>query len=436
MDSEAFLRRLETHRQGRRITDESYARIAAHERNPGAPHPVPIVTGASDLVDDGPFLFKKAYNMKFSLGVAAAIGATLILAGTGLLCVLIFDAIQVEMFFPFFGVITLAAYFAPVSNLEGRAKDFVGEARSILFAVGLLISVSYFLFEILEWEDVSDFPANLRNLLPLLGVVLFASHFARQMDAYVSHYLTWGLWFVPLTYVFVGSDSDTAYSLSIVIAALVAEVVWEWLSDTRPSSSGVQATMQGMMLGIIAWISLYVYGDWLNNDSIYPVLLLVGWFVVAELTKQQRWARFYPTGGNKGWLLVLLVLVFFTGLPLHMGFEISDNFGPEEIDIAGFDLELVWVYAFIIHALMGLQAFDWKPGDVVAKPSLSEPRTNYGSIFFLMTFVWFVIGSIDLLEDLAAYIFLPLGILVLAFGTRRLIRSSSKSSTEDQGPSA
>ena len=436
MDAEAFLLRLNTHRQGGRITDESYASIAAHERNSEVPNPVMIETGTTDHIDDGPYLFKKAYNMKFSLGVAAAIGATLILAGTGLLCVLIYDAIQVEMFFPFFGVITLAAYFAPVSNLEGRAKDFVSEARSILFAVGLLISVSYFLFEILEWEDVSDFPANLRNLLPLLGVVLFASHFARQMDAYVSHYLTWGLWFVPLTYVFVGSDSDTAYSLSIVIAALVAEVVWEWLSDTRPSSSGVQATMQGMMLGIIAWISLYVYGDWLNNDSIYPALLLVGWFVVAELTKQQRWARFYPTGGNKGWLLVLLVLVFFTGLPLHMGFEISDNFGPEEIDIAGFDLELVWVYAFIIHALMGLQAFDWKPGDVVAKPSLSEPRTNYGSIFFLMAFVWFVIGSIDLLEDLAAYIFLPLGILVLAFGTRLLIRSSSKSSTEDQGPSA
>lgn len=436
MDSEAFLRRLETHRQGRRITDESYASIAAHERNFKVPNPVMIETGTTDYIDDGPFLFKKAYNMKFSLGVAAAIGATLILAGTGLLCVLIYDAIQVEMFFPFFGVITLAAYFAPVSKLEGRAKDFVSEARSILFAVGLLISMLYFLIEILEWDDSSDFPGNLRNLLPLLGVVLFASHFARQMDAYVSHYLSWGLWFVPLAFVFTGSDSDTAFSLSIVIAALVAEVVWEWLSDTRPSSSGVQATMQGMMLGIIAWVSLYVYGDWLNNDYIYPVLLLVCWFVVAELTKHQRWARFYPTGGNKGWLLVLLVLVFFTGLPLHMGFEISDNFGPEEIDIAGFDLELVWVYAFIIHALMGLQAFDWKPGDVVAKPSLSEPRTNYGSIFFLMAFVWFVIGSIDLLEDLAAYIFLPLGILVLAFGTWRLIRSSSKSPTEDQGPSA
>ena len=111
------------------------------------------------------------------------------------------------------------------------------------------------------------------------------------------------------------------------------------------------------------------------------MLLIVGWFVVAELTKNERWARFYPTGGNKGWLPILLVLVFFTGLPLYTGFEISDNFGPDDIAIAGFDLHLFWVYAFIIHGLMGLQAFDWKPGDVLTKPSLSEPRTNYGGIF-------------------------------------------------------
>ena len=165
--------------------------------------------------------------------------------------------------------------------------------------------------------------------------------FARQMDAHVSHTFTFVLWFFALGSAFSDSDFGTAFSLTIVIAALVAEMVWEWLSDTRPSSSGVQATMQGMMVGIIAWISLYVYGDWLNNDSIYPMLLLVGWFVVAELSKNERWARFYPTGGNKGWLPILFVLVFFTGLPLHMGFEISDNFGPEEIDIAGFDLHLV-----------------------------------------------------------------------------------------------
>jgi hypothetical protein len=433
MDSEAFLRRLETHRQGRRITDESYARIAAHERNPEGPHPVAIVSAEFDIVDDGPHLFRKAYNMKFSLGVAATLGATLILVGTALLCALI-DVD--ELVTPLFGAIALTAYFAPVSHLEGRAKDFVSEARSILFAVGLLIAVAWFLFEILEWGDWYDFPENLSTMLPMLGVALFASHFARQMDAYVSHALSWVLWFFVLTSAFSDSDFGTAFSLSIIMAALVAEMVLEWLSDSRRSSSGVQATTQGMMLGIIAWISLFAYEEWLNNDYVYPVLLLVGWFVIAELTKQKQWARFYPSGGNKGWIPVLLVLVFFTGLPLYTGFQIADNFGPDDIGVAGYDLHLFWVYALIIHVLMGLQAFDWKPGDVVGKPSLSEPRSNYGSVFFLMAFVWFVIAGVDFLEDLAAYLFLPLGFLVLAFGTWRLIRSSSKSPTEDQGPSA
>jgi hypothetical protein len=128
--------------------------------------------------------------------------------------------------------------------------------------------------------------------------------------------------------------------------------------------------------------------------------------------------------------------VFFTGLPLYTGLQISYDFGPDEIGVGDFDLHLFWVYAFIIHALMGLQAFDWKPGDAFVKSSLSEPRSNYGSIFFLMAFIWFVLGGVDFLEDLAAYLFLPLGFLVLVFGTWRLIRSGSKSLTEDEGQSA
>ena len=436
MDSEAFLRRLETHRQGRRITDESYARIAAHERNVAFPTSFTVGAAAADPVDNGRYLFSKAYNMKFGLGVAATLGATLILVGTGLLCVLIDDAIDVEMVTPLFGVIAAVAYFAPVSNLEGRAKEFVNEARSILFAVGLVISVAWFLFEILEWDGNDEFPSNLSTMLPLLGVALFASHFAREMDAYVSHNLSWVLWFFPLGFAYCDSEFGYAFSLSIIMAALVAEMVWEWLSDSRPSSSGVQAVMQGMMLGIIAWISLFVYEDWLEIGYIYPVLLLVGWFVVAELAKHQRWARFYPSGGDKGWLPVLLVLVFFTGLPLYTGLQISYDFGPDEIGVGDFDLHLFWVYAFIIHVLMGLQAFDWKPTDAFVKSSLSEPRSNYGSIFFLMAFIWFVLGGVDFLEDLAAYLFLPLGFLVLAFGTWRLIRSGSKSLAEDEGQSA
>ena len=441
MKSDLFLSRLDAHRRAGRLDEASYARIleheshatvAAYERNPEALKPVMIGNWEPNHVDDLPRLFGKAYNMKFGLGVAATLGATLILVGTALLCALI----EVdELVTPLFGAIALAGYFVPVSHLEGRAKDFVSEARSILFAVGLLISVMWLLFEILEWGDTYDFPDNLLTMLPVVGVALIASDFARQMDAYVSHASSWALWFFALISAFSDSDFGTAFCLSLIMAALVAEMVWEWLSDTRTSSSGVQAAMQGMMLGIIAWISLFAYEDWLDNDYIYPVLLLVGWFVVAELAKQKRWARFYPGGGNKGWLPILLVLVFFTGLPLYTSFQIADNFGPDDIAIAGFNLHLVWVYAFIIHMLMGMQAFDWKPSDAITKSSLSEPRSNYGSIFFLMAFVWFVIGGVDFLEDLAAYLFLPLGFLVLAFGTWRLIRTSSKSPMEDQGPS-
>ena len=442
MDLTDFLSRLAFHRAAGRLDEASYARIlehesnatiAAYDSNPEPLKPVAIGSWEADHVEDVPRLFGKAYNLKFGLGVAATLGATLILVGTGLLIALIeID----ELVTPLFGGIALVAFFAPFSHLEGRAKDFVSEARSILFAAGFLIAMLWFLFEIVEWGETDDFPDNLLTVLPIIGVALLASHFARQMDAHVSHTFTFVLWFFALGSAFSDSDFGTAFCLSIIMAALAAEMVLEWLSDTRPSSSGVQAGMQGMMVGIIAWISLFAYEEWLNNDYVYPMLLLVGWFVFAELSKNDRWARFYPTGGNKGWLPILLVLVFFTGLPLYTGFQIADNFGPDDIAIAGFDLHLFWVYAFIIHMLMGLQAFDWKPGEALTKSSLSEPRSNYGGIFFVMAFVWFVIGGVDFLEDLAAYLFLPLGFLVLVFGTWRLIRSSSKSPTEDQGPSA
>ena len=60
-----------------------------------------------------------------------------------------------ELVTPLFGGIALVAFFAPFSHLEGRAKDFVSEARSILFAAGFLIAMLWFLFEIVEWGDGS-----------------------------------------------------------------------------------------------------------------------------------------------------------------------------------------------------------------------------------------------------------------------------------------
>jgi hypothetical protein len=73
--------------------------------------------------------------------------------------------------------------------------------------------------------------------------------------------------------------------------------------------------------------------------------------------------------------------------------------------------------------------FNWVPQDVVVKPSLSHPGTFSGSIFFVMAFVWFLFGAVDFLEDLAGYVFLPLGLLMLLYGTKRLIAGSDASAT-------
>ena len=44
-----------------------------------------------------------------------------------------------------------------------------------------------------------------------------------------------------------------------------------------------------------------------------------------------------------------------------------------------------------------------------------------GSVFLIMAFFTFIGGMIDLLEELAGYLFLPIGLLVLIFGTKKLI---------------
>ena len=122
---------------------------------------------------------------------------------------------------------------------------------------------------------------------------------------------------------------------------------------------------------------------------------------------------------------MLGVLVFYTGVPIYTGFEVARTVGVRELTLGEFDLHLGWVYGFIIHVLMGLQMYRWDTAEVVLKPSLTEPRVFIGGVFFVMASVWFIFGSFDFLEDLAAYLFLPLGLLMLFFGTRRLIRTTS-----------
>ena len=42
-----------------------------------------------------------------------------------------------------------------------------------------------------------------------------------------------------------------------------------------------------------------------------------------------------------------------------------------------------------------------------------------------MAFVWFIVGLIDFLEEIAGYMFLPMGLIVLFLGTKRLMAGSS-----------
>tara|TARA_B100000767_G_scaffold204685_1_gene191513 strand:+ start:2622 stop:2984 length:363 start_codon:yes stop_codon:yes gene_type:complete len=111
---------------------------------------------------------------------------------------------------------------------------------------------------------------------------------------------------------------------------------------------------------------------------------------------------------------------------------IGDYSTVEEIGLGGYDISIGYLFGILFHGLMGLQMFGWKAADVVIKPSLTKPGTFAGSVFFIMAFVWFIFGLIDFLEDLAGYIFLPMGLLVLVLGTKRLMTGPTpEQGTED-----
>ena len=59
------------------------------------------------------------------------------------------------------------------------------------------------------------------------------------------------------------------------------------------------------------------------------------------------------------------------------------------------------------------------------RPSLTQSGTFVGSVFFIMAFVWFIVGLIDFLEEIAGYMFLPMGLIVLFLGTKRLMAGFS-----------
>ena len=433
MDTEAFLSRLDSHRQAGRVDDDSFSRVAEYEKSQKTSAPAPIVIGDSHVAseaeskpaEEGSHL--EANSMRFSLGVAAAIGATLILVGIGLLASLIDDASGVDLVIPLFGLLAGLAYFAPNLKVEGKAEVFVGEARSILFGVASMVAVMWYITVIVDRPSNEDFgPLNMFAWGPTLAVAFAAVDFARKMNAWVSYCLSWILWFYPFVFV-LEAEIGEFYGVMTLMAVLSYVMVSEYLDEKRTAGSGIQAAFLGMMWGIMAWFTLEEFDDIANNDVILPLAYIVGWMAVVEAARRYTTlltSRRYPNGQNKGWITTLGLLVFYTGIPLWFGFRFAESIGWEELEVAGFDVYLGFVFGLLVHATMGLQLFGWQAQNVVVKPSLTEPGSFAGSVFFLMAFVWFIFGAVDFLEDLAGYLFLPLGLLVLLIGTRRLIGSS------------
>ena len=440
MDTEAFLSRLDSHRQAGRVDDDSFSRVAEYEKSQKTSAPAPIVISDGHMAsepetkpaEEGSHL--AANSMRFSLGVAAAIGATLILVGIGLLASLIDDASGVDLVIPLFGLLAGLAYFAPNLKVEGKAEVFVGEARSILFGVASMVAVMWYITVIVDRPYYEDFgPLNMFAWGPTLAVAFAAVDFARKMNAWVSYCLSWILWFYPFVFV-LEAEIGEFYGVMTLMAVLSYVMVSEYLDEKRTAGSGIQAAFLGMMWGIMAWFTLEEFDDIANNDVILPLAYILGWMAVVEAARRYTTlltSRRYPSGQNKGWITALGLLVFYTGIPLWFGFRFAESIGWEELEVAGFDVYLGFVFGLLVHATMGLQLFGWQAQNVVVKPSLTEPGSFAGSVFFLMAFVWFIFGAVDFLEDLAGYLFLPLGLLVLLIGTRRLIRSSDSTSNED-----
>lgn len=429
-----FLSQLSGHLEAGRLDEASFNRIQKHELAKSDSASTEENSEPTQLSNDGASLRFKDNAMRFSLGVVAAIGATLVLIGFGLLASLIDDAIGLDIVTPLFALVACLAYFAPRLDVSGRAMVFVGEARAIIFGAASMISVVWFLGEIIDKSRNENFgPLNIFEWAPTLLVALASIHFARQMEAWVAYCAGWILWFYPMAFAIEQASETYAFiCLMVVMGVLFAELWREWFAKDRTPSFAIQAAFHSMMLGIMAWVSLFIFEEAFDNSMLMALLYVVGWFVWMKVFPEKFSSRDYSQSSlNTSWPSILGVLVFYTGVPLYAGFTIGDS-TIEEIGIGGFDISSGFLFGILFHGLMGLQMFGWKAANVVIKPSLTEPGTFAGSVFFIMAFVWFIFGLIDFLEDLAGYIFLPMGLLVLVLGTKRLMTGSTpEQGTED-----
>jgi hypothetical protein len=448
MESSDFVDRLEFHRDAGRLDTQSFESIKTFEEQ----QPISQVFGNISGVESSQAPVAEAstvgheeaskfnltdHAMRIALGTGAATGATMILFGVGFLSLLISDNFESihdaeEWLMSIgFGLLAIASWVSFRRRYTGKAEVFLNEARIIIFSVSALIAWVMFVEGPggRDWDR--DFgPFNSGLWLPLLALAIYSAQKARELDARVTYTATWILGAFPFFYA-LGAQDDTAAFLgaTLVLGALLRELFMEWDDVNRKPSMTVQATFNAFAAAVCAWIlvesfdeafSLFYETAWL----IYFSFHLAAWMILMEVIPRQFGSKTYSgTSTNKAWPGVMAVMVFYTGMPLALGFSITDFFDIHSVDFLFGDFELAWLIAFIIHGVMGLQMFGWKFDAMSMKTSLTEPSSFTGGVFFVMSFVWFLILISDWLEDNAVFVFLPLGIFILVMGTKKLIEA-------------
>ena len=437
MASSDFMQRLASHFEAGRLDSESFEAIKSFEQ----PEPTSLVIGSvmppgtkePEVEMNHPGI--KDHAMRFALGSAAATGATMVLFGVGFLCMLLSGEVVSEeiLLVIGFGMTAVAAMYSFKFQFEGKAEIFINEARVILVGVGGLISW----MSVMWWMDISHLetfgPHNVGFWLPLLVIVVFTTHLARRVEARLTYVASWIMWFFPFAQAInQPNDGSIFICCSLIFLVLLREIFMEWYDENRKASMGVQAMFHVFTASIFVWFLFFFFVDATNlgDDEAgmyYFTFFLLVWVVLKEQHSKHFESRYYPgTSLNKAWFGLPALFVFFTGLPLAAAFSWVDYFDLENIKTIAGTIEISWFIASAVNILLGLQMYCWNFNPSSFKTSLTQPAGFTGGLFFTMAFVWFIFGISIWLEDLAVFVFLPLGILVLFMGTKKLVDSGAK----------
>ena len=446
MESSEFVERLSFHKDAGRLDAQSFESIKSFEQQ----QPESMVFGGISDADPSQAQGSSQsatgheevsnstfsdHAMRIALGAAAATGATMILFGVGFLSILLSDSFNStddaeEWFMSIgFGLLAIASWVSFRKQYTGKAEIFLNEARIIIFSVSALIAWFMFVEGPIDrgWDE--DFgPFNSGVWFPWLVLAVYSTQKARELDTRVTYAATWILGAFPF-FSALDAQNETAAFLcaALILGVLLRELFMEWSDVNRKPSTAVQATFNAFAAAVCAWFLVESFDEafGLHYETawlIYFSFHLVAWMVWMDVAPRRFGSKTYSgTSINKAWPGLMAVMVFYTGMPLALGFAISDFFNVHNVEFLFGEFELGWLIAFLVHGVMGLQMFGWKFDTLTMKASLTEPSSFTGGVFFVMSFIWFLILISDWLEDNAVFVFLPLGVLILFMGTKKLI---------------